>query len=82
MQHLRQLLVAAAIICALTYSTFAGAMNFPVAEPSPTSEAPPASTSEGATSATTASAPGTEDTSSDYLGEVVLVILENLIIVL
>ena len=80
MQHLRQLLATAAIICALTYSAFAGAMNYPVAppNPTPTPEVLAASTTEEAPSGTAASAPGTEDTSYNYLGEVALAILESL----
>ena len=61
MQHLRQFCVVAALICALTYTTFAGDMEYPVVPPPP----PPSSPStiiteelqpiEGATSSETAS---------------------------
>ena len=75
MQHLRQLLVVATIICALTYSTFAGDMNFPVDPlPSPT---PTPFMSEEAPSTSTTSETSTEDTSDSYLDEVVLGILES-----
>ena len=76
MQHLRQLLVAAAIICTLTYSTFAGDMNFPV-EPLP-SPTPTSVISEEAPDATTASETSVEDTSDSYLVEAALSILESL----
>ena len=52
MQHLRQLCVAAAFVCALTYTTFAGEMNYPIVPPPPPPDPAAATANESGTSTT------------------------------
>ncbi len=76
MPYRRQLFAAAALVCALTYNTFAGDMNCPVVQPTPTSSS---STTTTQTSGTTA-----EPTDASYalLSEVAWSIGQGIMIVL
>jgi len=81
MQHLRQLFTAAALVCALTYSTFAGDMNCPVVQPTPTSGSSTTTTQASGTTAESAYATAAAD-SNDLLSEVVWSIGQGIMLVL
>ena len=81
MQHLRQLFTAAALVCALTYSTFAGDMNCPAAPPTPTSSSSTTTTEASGTTDMTTTDASTAD-SSDLLSEVVWSMGQGIVLVL
>ena len=73
MQRLRQLSAAAVLICALTYTTFAGDMNYPVTPPPP----PP-----DEITATTESPISSESTSGDIIEAILWNALQGIVSVL
>jgi hypothetical protein len=83
MQHLRQLCVVAALLCALTYSTFAGEMNGPVVpQPSPTPNSAVNADESQTTEITTVGESGEEVTTIYVIEEVAWVILQSIVIAL
>ena len=82
MQHLRQLCAAAALVFALTFSTFAGDMHYPVApQPTPTPESITTEESGTAAAPTQGTAQG-EAGPAEVIVDIMFSLLQGVIILI